>query len=81
MVGNDTTIGLSFEARDRVKSKKLIPAETYEDVINRTFDRAEYLESEYTKLKNDLELCQIECEGLKCGIAGKELKKAYGEAK
>jgi hypothetical protein len=81
MVGNDTTIGLSYITRDRVKSKKLIPAETYEDVINRTFDRAEYLESENEELRKENELYHLECEGLKGANAGKELKKAYDEAK
>jgi hypothetical protein len=41
MGGNDTTIGLPFELRDKIKSMKIIDDETYPSVLRRIIEEAE----------------------------------------
>jgi polyhydroxyalkanoate synthesis regulator phasin len=45
MGGNDTTIGVSFKLRDKLKSMKIIEDETYPSVLKRIIEQAEKVPS------------------------------------
>jgi len=80
-MSNNTTIGIKTETRDVLKDHKIIPSEPYNDVIMRTFEENDHLKVELEEFRKELELCHLECEGLKGALAGKELNKTYSEAK
>lgn len=58
MGGNDTTIGVSFELRDKLKSMKIIEDETYPNVLKRIIEQAEKvpaLEARIKELEDQVE--------------------------
>jgi hypothetical protein len=51
---NNTTIGVNRNTQKLLKNKKLIPAESYDDVIQRSFTEIDSLKSENEELKKEL---------------------------